>query len=72
MVLWAPARPAHVHPAQVVVGQQVADSNWLKRYWATCSDDQQSPLKPACVPGSKHKLLNHILYDVACRRAWLR
>ena len=28
------------------------DGGWRKIYWATCSDCQQCPLKPTCVPGA--------------------
>ena len=49
-----------------------ADGHWQKIYWATCSDCQQCPLKPTCVPGAKRKQLTRTLYDAAYRRAWLR
>ncbi|MFC6225855.1 IS1182 family transposase [Hymenobacter artigasi] len=49
-----------------------ADGNWLKIYWATCSDCQQCPLKPTCVPGAKRKQLTRNIYDAAYRRAWQR
>jgi hypothetical protein len=48
------------------------DGAWLKLYWATCSDCQQCPLKPACVPGAKRKQLTRTIYDAAYRRAWQR
>ena len=37
------------------------DGHWLKIYWATCSDCQQCPLKPTCVPGAKRKQLTRTL-----------
>ena len=49
-----------------------ADGHWQKIYWADCSDCQQCPLKPTCVPGAKRKQLTRTLYDAAYRRAWLR
>ena len=49
-----------------------ADGQWQKIYWATCSDCQQCPLKPTCVPGVKRKQLTRTLYDAAYLRAWLR
>jgi transposase len=49
-----------------------ADGNWLKIYWATCSDCQQCPLKPTCVPGAKRKQLTRTIYDAPYRRAWQR
>ena len=49
-----------------------ADGHWLKLYWADCSDCQQCPLKPACVPGAKRKQLTRTLYDAPYRRAWQR
>jgi len=49
-----------------------ADGNWLKIYWATCSDCQQCPLKSTCVPGAKRKQLTRTLYDAPYRRAWQR
>jgi len=49
-----------------------ADGAWLKIYWATCSDCQQCPLKPTCVPGAKRKQLTRTIYDAAYRRAWQR
>ncbi|SFQ78889.1 IS1182 family transposase [Hymenobacter arizonensis] len=49
-----------------------ADGAWLKLYWATCSDCQQCPLKPTCVPGAKRKQLTRTIYDAAYRRAWER
>lgn len=50
----------------------MADGNWLKIYWATCSDCQQCPAKPTCVPGAKRKQLTRTLYDAPYRRAWQR
>ena len=47
-----------------------ADGHWLKIYWATCSDCQQYPLKPTCVPGAKRKQLTRTSYDAPYRRAW--
>ncbi|MCR5886205.1 IS1182 family transposase [Hymenobacter sp. J193] len=49
-----------------------ADGTGLKIYWATCSDCQQCPLKPTCVPGAKRKQLTRTLYDEPYRRAWQR
>jgi transposase len=49
-----------------------ADGHWLKIYWADCSDCQQCPLKPTCVPGAKRKQLTRTLYDAPYRRAWQR
>ena len=49
-----------------------ADNNWSKIYWATCSDCQQCPLKPTCVPGAKRKQLTRTRYDAPYRRAWQR
>ena len=49
-----------------------ADGHWLKIYWADCSDCQQCPLKPTCVPGTKRKQLTRTLYDAPYRRAWQR
>ena len=49
-----------------------ADGHWQKIYWATCSDGQQCPLKPTCVPGAKRKQLTRTIYDAAYRRAWQR
>ena len=49
-----------------------ADGAWLKIYWATCSDCQQCPLKPTCVPGAKRKQLTRTIYDGPYRRAWQR
>jgi hypothetical protein len=49
-----------------------ADGGWRKLYWAACSDDQQCPLRPTCVPGAKRKQLTRTLYDAAYRRAWQR
>ena len=49
-----------------------ADGHWQKIYWATCSDCQQCPLKPTCVPGAKRKQLTRTIYDAAYRRAWQR
>jgi transposase len=48
------------------------DGAWLKLYWATCSDCQQCPLKPTCVPGAKRKQLTRTIYDAPYRRAWQR
>ncbi|SFQ82634.1 Transposase [Hymenobacter arizonensis] len=48
------------------------DGAWLKIYWATCSDCQQCPRKPTCVPGAKRKQLTRTIYDAAYRRAWER
>ena len=49
-----------------------ADGGWRKIYWADCSDCQQCPLKPTCVPGAKRKQLTRTLYDAPYRRAWQR
>ena len=49
-----------------------ADGHWLKIYWADCSDCQQCPLKPACVPGAKRKQLTRTRYAAPYRRAWQR
>ena len=49
-----------------------ADGHWLKIYWAYCSDCQQCPLKPACVPGAKRKQLTRTIHDAPYRRAWQR
>lgn len=49
-----------------------ADGHWLKIYWADCSDCQQCPLKPTCVPGAKREQLTRTLYDAPYRLAWQR
>jgi hypothetical protein len=49
-----------------------ADGHWLKIYWADCSDCQQCPLQPTCVPGAKRKQLTRTSYDAPYRRAWQR
>ena len=49
-----------------------ADGHWLKIYGADCSDCQQCPLKPTCVPGAKHKQIARTRYNAPYRRAWQR
>jgi transposase len=48
------------------------DGGWHKIYWATCSDCQQCPRKPACAPKARRKQINRTIYDAAYRRAWQR
>jgi hypothetical protein len=48
------------------------DGAWLKLCWATCSDCQQCPVKPTCVPGAKRKQLTRTICDGPYRRAWQR